>query len=367
MTTARKRPARPLPVRIHRWISLAVAAFWLIQAATGVLSVFHWELEDAGVAGAHSPTDLAAIDRRLGALAPEGSGRRIISVWTTAGAPDRYDVTVAEGERERAVRVAGDGTVLRDKGEGERGTMGTIVAIHQELLAGDAGGWIVGISGLLLCTNLILGLVLAWPKRGFWRRSLTPVGKGPLVGRLYSWHRAIGLWAAVPALFLVGAGVLLKFEDGTAKLIGAEPVAAPPVSAFAGRPVGFAVAARAAIAAVPGSRLTAVAMPAGDKPVYRVRVLAPGERRRAYGTTTIFVDARTGTALSIARADAAPPTRAFMDGLYAVHTGEFGGLAGRLLVLALGLWLAAMIVMGVLLWWRRRPRNGPSRLGRGRS
>jgi uncharacterized iron-regulated membrane protein len=40
-----------------------------------------------------------------------------------------------------------------------------------------------------------------------------------------------------------------------------------------------------------------------------------------------------------------------------VHTGELGGLAGRLLALAIGAWLVTMVVIGVLLWLRRRPRR----------
>jgi uncharacterized iron-regulated membrane protein len=48
--------------------------------------------------------------------------------------------------------------------------------------------------------------------------------------------------------------------------------------------------------------------------------------------------------------------QAFVGSLYPLHTGEGIGLAGRLLMLAIGLWLAVTIILGVLLWWRRRPR-----------
>ena len=79
-------------IRWHRWAGLAAAAFWLVQALTGVLIVFHWEIRDAFIPGAHRQTDLAAIERTVADLT-EGSGARLGSIWTGAGAPDRYDVS----------------------------------------------------------------------------------------------------------------------------------------------------------------------------------------------------------------------------------------------------------------------------------
>lgn len=351
---SRTRPRwRPRFIKLHRWLGLVAAVFWLIQAATGAMIVFHWEMDDALVAGRPAATDLPAIQSRLGALAPDGSGRRIVSVWTSAGAPDRYDVTIADPRTGKQVaRTAGDGTVLRMRG-GARSLIDTLVALHQTLLLGDTGKWIVGISGSVLLSNLLLGLVAAWPRRGTWRRAVVPIRVGGPAARTYSWHRALGLLGVVPALLLVSVGVSLVFEDSTARLVGAAPLAMPPRP---GVPViGFAAAVHAAERAVPGSRLTAVAtMPSTDDATYRIRVLAPDERRRAYGTSTVYIDAVTGSVRGAYPANAAPRANAFMNALYAFHTGEILGLTGRLLVMATGLWLATMVVLGVILWKRRR-------------
>ncbi len=343
-------------VAAHRWLGLAAAIFWLIQAGTGVMIVFHWEIDDALVAGRPAKTDLPAIQSRLGLLAPAGSGRRIVSVWTSAGAPDRYDVTIADPRAgKQVVRIAGDGTVLRTRG-GARSVIDTLVVLHQTLLLGDAGGWIVGISGDLLLSNLLFGLVAAWPRWGTWRRAVVPIRVGGPAARAYSWHRALGLFGVAPALLLVSVGVSLVFEDGTARLVGAAPLALPPRP---GAPVvGFAAAVETAERAVPGSRLTAVAtMPGPDDATYRIRVLAPDEWRRAYGTSTVYVDAVTGAVRGAYPANAAPRANTFMNALYAFHTGEILGLVGRLLVMATGLWLATMVVLGLILWQRRRHRR----------
>jgi len=355
--TASASSARPSLRRtllnVHRWLSLGAAVFWLLQALTGILIVFHWEITDTGIAGAHRPTDLAAIERRIATIAPRDSGVTVKSVWTAAGYADRYNIIVEDAEGNgRTLRVAGDGTELRTTRDGETTLMGFLVGFHHDLL-GNWGSWIVSISGVLLCSNLVLGLVVAWPKRGTWRIALKPATRGPAAARLYTWHRAVGLWAVMPALVIAATGTLLKFEDGVSDLIGAESVSLP-ANPPAGDPVGFATVARAALAAIPGSSLTAVSWPKADDATYRIRVRAPGEIRRAYGDSIVLVDANSGTvrgAFPIAQAE---PARAFMSALFPIHTGEAGGIIGRILSIAIGLWLVTMIVAGTLLWFKRR-------------
>ena len=53
--------------QVHRWVSLTVAAIWLVQAITGILSVFRWEIDDWTVAGEHVPVDLKAVGARVDA------------------------------------------------------------------------------------------------------------------------------------------------------------------------------------------------------------------------------------------------------------------------------------------------------------
>lgn len=347
-------------VRFHRWISLALAAFWLVQALTGTLIVFHWEMGDAAYAGPHRATDLAGIGRRIAAIEADGHAH-VTSLWTTAGLADRYTLFVDDG---RAVQIAGDGTALATRSSAVGPVVDTLVVLHQSLLSGDAGEWIVGLSGVLLLTNLAFGLVVALPRTVRLVQALRPSRRGGIAARRYSWHRAVGLWAVVPALLVVASGTLLRFEDGTGRLVGyvaphSAAITAPPVAR--GRPpVGFARAAATALATVPGATLVSAAMPQADDATYRFRVRQPGELARAYGKSEVFVNAIDGTLVGAWPESTAPPARRFMDALFALHTGEAGGLAGRLLVMLIGLWLATMVVLGVQLWHVRRKRKRSS-------
>jgi uncharacterized iron-regulated membrane protein len=355
---------RRLLISLHRWLSLAALAFWVVQALTGVLIVFHWEIDDALIAAPHRATDLQAIDRRLALLAPPGSGRTIGSVWTSAGTADRWDVTVndAYSGTSEAVRIDGAGDILRVRHDGERfadgGWIDTLVLLHQTLLGGDTGSWIVGLSGCLLFTNLIMGLVMAWPRKRFWKRSLTPPRTGPPVARLYGWHRALGLWVVIPALLLVSAGIARVFADGFEKMIGA-----PTPSAAAIKPaphgIPFSRAVSIALARHPGAIPAGIDFPSAEDATWHIRLLAKGEPRRAYGMTTVWVDGNDGRVVADVDAVHAPFARRFADLVYPLHTGELGGLPGRLAVMAIGLWLLSMIGIGASLWFTRsRMRKG---------
>lgn len=321
--------------------------------------MFHWEIADAQIAGNHRPLDLVAIERRVDAVIDEYPGHTISSIWSSAGAADRFDVYVdsdVPGES-RIVRIDGEGSVLNIRSENDGlsngGWVDTLVGIHHDLLGGSFGGWIVGISGLLLVSNLLMGLWLARPRMSRWRRSLWPSNKGPVAAQRYSRHRAIGLWAVIPALCVVSAGTMLVFENGIETLI----VSPEPESevAFPDGPntIGMATAANTALATYPGAALTAINFPTADIPAYDIRLRQAGEWRRAYGKTSLLISAADGRILSGFDALHDPAGRNFVDGLFPFHTGEMGGTIGRIAVMAVGLWLIVMVILGLLLWKAR--------------
>lgn len=202
-------------------------ALWLLQAITGMICVFHWELDDASLVAADRPTDLVAIARRLA------------------------------------------------------------------LLAGDTGGWIIGLSGVLLLSNLALGLSIAWARRGQWRRTLDPRGGRNTAARLFGWHRALGLWLVVPALLLASTGILRVFSDGFEGLIGGGVPAAPTVAPD-GRRIDLPTGVHAALVRQPQARLAAVIFPDAHNATWQIGLVEPGEWSRAYDKSRVFVDGRSG-------------------------------------------------------------------------
>jgi len=349
-------------IPIHRWLGIGAAIFWLCQAVTGLVLVFHWEIDDALLLGPRTAPDWVAIEVVTETLAPLGSENSISSIWTSASGSNRFDIYLNRPQGSSTIRIDGDGTILREQADGERITNGgwisTLVAFHHNFLAGDLGGWIVGLSGILLISNLALGIVQAWPRLGSWRRTLLPRRTGAKTVHRYAWHRAVGIWGAASALFSIGAGTLLAFETGTAQLVGAAPIETPAAQPDGSGPVGMAAATRAALTAFPGSQVSGIEFPSAGDAIYQIRLLQRDEPRRAYGKTRVYVNAADGRILKTYDATTAPLNQRFMDSLFAFHTGEFGGFLGRVAVFAIGLWLIIMIMLGLFLWLARRsPRR----------
>src|SRR3546814_12652355 len=70
----------------------------------------------------------------------------------------------------------------------------------------------------------------------------------------------------------------------------------------------------------------------------------------------VIVDANNGKIRGAWPATEADAAQTLVASFYPLHTGESLGLAGRLLSLAIGVWLTTTIILGLLLWWRQRPR-----------
>ena len=122
-------------------------------------------------------------------------------------------------------------------------------------------------------------------------------------------------------------------------------------------PLPPSTAIAAATARYPGGKLAVLVLPSEAKPWFLIRLTRPEELRRTLGTTTVYVDALTGEIQSAWSPVDAPKLAYIIDSLYAVHTGEWGGFPSRLLVLATGVWIITMIILGLALWLVRQRKQ----------
>lgn len=342
-------------LRVHRALGLALAAFWLLQAVTGGLLVFRWELEDLLLAGSRAGADAAGLGARIDDIAHAGG--RPTDMWASSQDATRFDIYyVDSGGTSRVMRVDGKGRPLRDSVDagffGNGAFWDTLTLVHTGLLAGEPGRWVVAASGATLLFNLGIGLAVAWPRAREWRRVLLGRTAGGVPARTHAWHRRLGLWLGAVILPFIAAGVLLCFEDALRGLFDAGiPV---PDAQGAGSPVAASAVLAIAAARQPDARLSAVIMPGDGAPWFLVRQQRPGDIQRNWGTSALLIAASDGRVLLDRPAADAPSIRAAIDTLYPFHTGQIAGTAGRVLVLAQGAWLAVMIALGIRLWRGRR-------------
>jgi len=357
----------------HRYLSLTVAALWILQALSGAYLLFHRDIDDWTVGASGRPADPAAIARAIADLEHRPPGGHVIQYFASAGAAGQVDLLVDRPDSDRqVVRIDGaTGAPLRESAwEHPRldVTPSRLVFLfHKEFLAGPLGDAFVGTSGLLLLGNLVMGLRLAWPARGRWRAALWPGRARSPAMAVLGWHRAIALWLAPLGLLTALTGALLAWTPALERATHAAPPP-PPACRTAVPGVAFvdsARAERAAVGAFPRAAVAVVTTPSPAQPCYRVQLRQPGELRRVYGTSIAWVDARSGAVLGRWDALSAPWPARLLASLYPIHDGEWAGLATRLVALAIGAWLATTASLGLTLWWTRRQLRMGAKARRG--
>lgn len=356
--------------QIHKYLSLGVLALWLLQAITGVLLVFHWELDDLGVAGPRTQLSPHELEVALARWQSEHPKRPIHAIYTSGGLSGRFDVVIdnPSGSGRDALRVDGRGTVLRQRpwnyDFGHIGFFQITTYIHQTLFLRATGNWIMAISGALLLSNIGLGLYQAWPRTGQWRRTLWPFGARRPAGaraaapaaRMYQWHRALGLALAPLALLLIGSGIVRALDDPLGLAERFEAARPPPAadSPAALRPPTLSQVLTTALALYPGSQLAGLSYPDDENPWYAVRLTQLHDVRRYFGVTIVYISSRDGTVLKNYDATRMPLAVRSWDAVYPFHTGEIAGVAGRCLVVLIGLSLLVLMGFGFTLYLRRR-------------
>ncbi|MCG8371661.1 MAG: PepSY domain-containing protein [Proteobacteria bacterium] len=352
--------------KLHKYISLALLSVWIVQAVTGISSVFHRELDAALLDAGPVPLDEAVLARRIDELRLSRKPARLSSVYASGGDPTQFDVFLhTPDDGLHVLRLDGQGNLLRERPWAidfvRAGALQSMRLIHESLFLDAGASLFIGLSGLLLATNIVLGMRQAWPGRGQWRRTLTARAPARADMRLLAWHKAVGLWISVPLLIVVSSGVLTAWTGDIESLIG-EPAQSVHSSAVGPayreeRQISLQQALAAARDIYPDARLSIVGMPADGQPYFAIRLLQADEMRRVFGKTSVYVDAQGAGILATLDPSSRPAINRFVDAFYAVHTGEAAGLAGRVLGLLCGLGLLVTMLLGLSLWMNRSLRR----------
>ncbi|MBS1677353.1 MAG: PepSY domain-containing protein [Actinobacteria bacterium] len=245
--------------------------------------------------------------------------------------------------------------------------------------AGNWGGFILAVSGILLLVLVVTGLVIWWPRGGRFRRGLK-VRRGKGRYKLnYDLHKVVG-FVALPALAiwaLTGINFELpKQTEGAYYAITPGAAAPDSIYEFESKPdsgpgVTMSEAITDARGAVPsGSRLASITVPEpSEKGSYYEVWFSHGVDTYAYGNYPgnygVYVDRYSGRAHQYFPNPANDTvTNNFMQNWAgAIHMGTLVGWLPRLGWIAFGLTPLPLAVTGTVTWVIRR-RLGRRRRGR---
>ncbi|WP_417317194.1 PepSY-associated TM helix domain-containing protein [Emcibacter sp.] len=344
----------------HKYISLSLVVIWLLQIASGFIVLFAPEINNLLFYKPHVKLDLPAVEKSLSGLEQRYPAWKPRYFFTTDAEASRFDVYFynmkEDGLGSRAFRIDGDGEVLADRMM-KYDVFNRLSELHEMLWIEDYGGALIGISGIFLTTNLVLGLVILWPNRRNWKRFFEWPSTAPAKIKFYHWHRTVGLCVVIPAFFLCFTGVLNAYLGDFRQIFG-DPWPEPQVAVEGRAPlrqgIGFTEAMETAFALYPDAKISIVTLPDDAAPYYAIRLLQEGEVRTVYGNTRVYVDSATKEILGNQDQLKAPFKAKLFSSFFALHVGNWGGLSMRILILITGGALLFMSVIGIALWWKRR-------------
>lgn len=384
--------------RIHFYAGLFIAPFILIAALSGALYAIAPTLENvvykdvlrvtAPEGGAASEVPLADQVKAAQGVHPDLD---VAQVWPSSKADEAtrvllIDESMADNGELRSVFVDPyNGTVLGDEpsyaGLGELPLRHWISATHKNLHLGEVGElyselaaswmWVVALGGLFL----------------WWRiaRKRAPTGlknKNGRRRRVLNLHGVLGTWLLVGMLGLSATGITWSVfagnnVDRTITWLGgkAEPIetslAAEPEAAEADAHAehdhsGAGATSSLSPALVANQAATVLETARAEGLAGQVRLFVPEDTDHAWQASERWVPWRlTSDAVSVDGANGDVVDRLpFSElplfskltqwGIY-LHMGIMFGLPLQIVLAVLALGICAMVVMGYIMWWRRRP------------
>ncbi len=341
--------------RLHRWLGLIFGGWFLALGLTGAMLVYWHGLEAVAMPRA-TPGASLPLQQLY-----DAAGRHLGEPpWRIFPADER-------SEHARAVIATHPGrvTLYLDPATAAvqaalpwRGSwVHWVYDAHATALAGRTGKLLVGLTGLPLLLGLILGLRL-WLRRGAMPLGEAMVPRPGLRGRraLSNLHRAIAFWALLPLLLVTLSGLPVSFPGTTRDVLSPILPAAPEfrVPKLKGTgPVDLDGAVAVARQALPGWRLAWAEPPEPDGEPSWLLVLLPEHGAWPSGRAAAYVNARSGRLEELTLPDGVDHARAWIR---AFHEGRVFGEAHRWVVVASGLAMVALAVLGLMLWLRSRRR-----------
>ncbi len=358
--------------QLHWFLGISAGTVLAIMGISGAALSFEDELlraanpRLAAVATQHEAGRVALPLDALVATLSEGQSRRLQRL--------RVDAT---GQRASVARFEGgkDNWVYFNPYTGERfdglrgqGFFDFTEDLHRHLVAGERGKLITGICALILVFFVLSGLYLRWPRQ--WRSPRTWLAvEWMRSGRSFLWslHSVIGTWVLPVYLLIVLTGLWWSFDwyrAGLTQLLGgaaAERTRTP----LAEGPLDLR-RVQASLYALPGVRQGYIdlRLPAREGQAMTVRVMPADNAHHDRAYDVLSLDPASGALLEHRAYGAMDGGQKVLGSMFALHSGSFFGLPGRIIVMVSSGLMLLFFVTGWMLYLDRRGKQRAARASR---
>lgn len=361
---------RKVILTIHLYLGLVAGIFLVILGLTGSVMAFegdlsHWLHPDLWYVTprARLLPELDMVSVAQNRFAPA----RVLAVQFSPARNLAQVIQMTDGTT--AYINPYDGTVLGDTvgvSNLER-ALGYVHQLHLRLVPipqsapelAAAGKTIVSVAGLFLCLLVPTGLTLWWRNkrasfnwRAFnWKTSWFKV--------FYDAHQTIGIYAALFLFIASITGILIGFDAGEKLIYSVTRSSRPaPPKSFASIPIPGATpitpdhVIEIARRAMPGATPAMMVMPQRPAGSFTVLMRVP-EETSASVHSSVVVDQFSGKVLNVRNFLADSTGYRVIRFNRSVHTGDVFGLPSHILVSLSSLLLVAMVITGLVIWWKK--------------
>jgi uncharacterized iron-regulated membrane protein len=232
----------------------------------------------------------------------------------------------------------------------------TLLHFHIELLAGETGGLLVALCGIILAVSSLSAILLWWPNAGVLRKLSAWRLSGPLRQKLFRLHSVAGIFSAILLLMLTVTGTR-ESQPQWFRAVAPDALADVPHDTNRVRQNCTARAALDAAVeqfiATDGARQPSIFSPAHSEGPAHLRMKGPTDTDQFYGDSYAWFDC---SGLIAERQHGEWAGNWLSLAAYTLHAGRFWGPLGPVLVFIGGIALALLTASGVYLFWKRYVR-----------
>ncbi|ERJ60920.1 PepSY-associated TM helix domain-containing protein [Sphingobacterium paucimobilis] len=229
--------------------------------------------------------------------------------------------------------------------------------LHTQLGLGKVGGNIVAWATLACIPLIITGMWLWWPSvRSAWRKAFQLPWRGNWRLLNFQWHKNGGFYASVFLLLICLSGLMMSFswfEHGVYWLTGSAQASrkAPQIEVADPKTNSIQESLNYTLNTFSGIQEVNIFFPGKSNKVFMF--IAKYEDRLGRREILYFNPA-DGRLLQGIYSDAQSVGDQIKALNYNIHSGQIGGLLGRIIAFATTLFAVFLVISGVLIWCRRK-------------
>ena len=361
--------ARRALFQVHLWLGMLTGVYIFVVCVTGAALVFRIDMQralhpDLFTPGAGAPADPVAImdsvtraypRERLSGIDAPTTGRPTYLAYTTSGT--RFRTLLLDPVTAEMLGELPEASFVR-----------TLQDLHFDLLAGRTGRMMNGLGAAVLALMCMTGVVIWWPGRSNWRRSMLVDWRRHWKRTTWDLHSAVGFWTVALVLMWAVTGLYFAFPSAFRSTVDRiSPITKAPIpqsTPRAGRvPLSWGALVDRARGHAPAQHVARVVVPSNERAAFLVQFSPVVPTPLGAELLSVYVDQYSGAVLTPPASTTRTAGDIVMAWVAPLHVGSFGGLGVRIAWLILGLAPAVLFVTGVIMWWSRVVRTRWIRIG----